>query len=86
MVPTLMPGDTVLAEMGMSVEVGDIVILRRSANLLIIKRVSEIFHNGGIYVISDNADASGARDSRHFGVMDTDQIMGRVTSRLASAP
>ncbi|NEQ52581.1 MAG: hypothetical protein F6K11_20985, partial [Leptolyngbya sp. SIO3F4] len=54
--------------------------------LLIIKRVGEIFYDGGVYLISDNAMEPSARDSRHFGVVQTDQIVGRVTSILASAP
>ncbi len=98
MVPTLMPGDTVLAEMGSVVEVGDIAIARwndrfaaRSnslaspAEFLLIKRVSDIFHDGSVYLISDNANDPNVRDSRHFGVMAADQILGRVTSRLAAA-
>lgn len=90
MVPTLMPGDTVLAEMGVGVQVGDIAIAlpptATSSELLLIKRVGEIFYDGGIYVISDNTEEPGVRDSRHFGVISTHRILGRVTSRLASAP
>ncbi|MEM1251409.1 MAG: S24/S26 family peptidase [Cyanobacteria bacterium P01_H01_bin.21] len=100
MVPTLMPGDTVLAEMGVPVHVGDIVVVRwngdtsiaskpvnkanEDSSLLLVKRVSEIFYDGCVYLISDNADEPNARDSRHFGVMATNHILGRVTSRLAS--
>ncbi|MBE9066326.1 S24/S26 family peptidase [Leptolyngbya cf. ectocarpi LEGE 11479] len=92
MVPTLMPGDTVLAEMGVQVQVGDIAIARppttaaTSSERLLIKRVSEIFYDGGIYLISDNTEEPGVRDSRHFGIISTHRILGRVTSRLASAP
>ncbi len=86
MVPTLMPGDTVLAEMGTAVQVGEIVILYGPAGLLMVKRVSEIFYDGDVYVLSDNTSDPSARDSRHFGVIALDQIMGRVTSRLALAP
>ena len=97
MVPTLMPGDTVLAEMGAPVCVGDIVVVcwngdtlkwprpvNEDSSLLLIKRVSEIFYDGGVYLISDNAHEPNARDSRHFGVMAANHILGRVTSRLAS--
>ncbi|MEM7065785.1 MAG: S24/S26 family peptidase [Cyanobacteria bacterium P01_B01_bin.77] len=95
MVPTLMPGDTVLAEMGGQVQVGDIAIAHiptaaststESTDLLLIKRVREIFYDGGVYVISDNTEAPGVCDSRHFGVIAAHRILGRVTSRLASAP
>ena len=103
MVPTLMPGDTVLAEMGSAIEVGDIAIVRWDSNvklsgvseqrpnqisvppLLLVKRVSEIFCDGGVYLISDNAHEPSARDSRHFGVIEANGILGRVTSRLASS-
>lgn len=94
MAPTLMPGDTVLAEMGTVVQIGDIAILRWSdvsgseplsltSGRLLVKRVSDIFYDGGVYVISDNLDESSARDSRHFGVIPSTQVLGRVTSRLA---
>ena len=95
MVPTLMPGDTILAEMGGTLNVGDIAIARvqkgqgvtpsSSAVLLVIKRVSEIFYDGGVYLISDNASEPRARDSRHFGVIEANCVIGRVTSRLATS-
>ena len=53
--------------------------------LLLIKRVGEIFYDGGVYLISDNAKELHARDSRHFGVVDSNQVIGHVTSRLASS-
>ena len=104
MVPTLMPGDTVLAEMDVSVCVGDIVVVcwhaaepsdslvsnplpaSEGSSLLLVKRVSEIFYDGGVYLISDNAHESNARDSRHFGVIAANHVLGRVTCRLASSP
>ncbi|MBT9317885.1 S26 family signal peptidase [Leptothoe spongobia] len=87
MVPTLMPGDTVLAEMGAVVRLGDIAIASHPTkpDVLLIKRVQEIFYDGGVYLISDNVKELSARDSRHFGVIHADQILGRVTSYLASA-
>lgn len=88
MLPTLMPGDTVLVAMGAPVKVGDIAIAVHPAkpDTLIIKRVQETFFDGGVYLISDNAKEPSARDSRHFGVFAREQIVGHVTSRLASAP
>lgn len=103
MVPTLMPGDTVLAEIGGAIKVGDIAVVRWSSYvklsgvseqcvnqgsalpLLLVKRVSEIFYDGSVYLISDNAHEPSARDSRHFGVIEATCILGRVTSRLASS-
>ncbi|NEQ51782.1 MAG: hypothetical protein F6K11_16845, partial [Leptolyngbya sp. SIO3F4] len=78
MLPTLRPGDTVLAEIGVSIHVGDIAIAMMQLSqatklmevippeLLIIKRVGEIFYDGGVYLISDNAMEPSARDSRHL--------------------
>lgn len=97
MVPTLMPGDTILAEMGVGAQVGDIAIAlpptarsvdpsaapSTAPDLLLVKRVSEIFYDGGVYVISDNTEEPGVRDSRHFGIIPAHHILGRVTSRLA---
>ncbi|MEO0869253.1 MAG: S24/S26 family peptidase [Cyanobacteria bacterium J06642_11] len=96
MLPTLRPGDVVLAEIDVDVHVGDIVIVRYSSGkrthggetgspseLLLIKRIDNIFYDGGLYLISDNTNAPDARDSRHFGVFSVDQVVGRVTSRLA---
>ena len=93
MVPTLMPGDTILAKMGEAVQVGDIAIAQvrtsqvvapdNSAGLLLIKRVGEIFYDGSVYLISDNTGEPRARDSRHFGVIAANRVIGRVTSRLA---
>ena len=56
-----------------------------TSSLLLIKRVGEIFYDGGVYLISDNAKELHARDSRHFGVVDSNQVIGHVTSRLASS-
>ncbi|MEM7795082.1 MAG: S26 family signal peptidase [Cyanobacteria bacterium P01_C01_bin.118] len=87
MIPTLMPGDTVLAEIEGGLQSGDIAIASHPTHpgLLLIKRVQETFYGGGVYLISDNTEESTARDSRHFGVLTKDHIIGRVTSRLAVA-
>lgn len=88
MVPTLMPGDTVFVRIDGLVQTGDIAISTHptDSELLLIKRVQETFYDGGVYLISDNTDEATARDSRHFGVLTKDHIIGRVTSRLAAAP
>lgn len=88
MMPTLMSGDTVLADMGAMAQLGDIAIATHPVqpNMLLIKRVQEIFYDGGVYLISDNTHEPSVRDSRHFGVVTASRIIGRVTSRLAAAP
>ena len=87
MVPTLMPGDTVLAAMGPVGQVGDIAIAPHPTrpNFLLIKRIQAIFPDGGVYLISDNTQDPSVRDSRHFGVIAASHMLGRVTSRLAAA-
>ncbi|MEO0539543.1 MAG: S26 family signal peptidase [Cyanobacteria bacterium P01_A01_bin.105] len=96
MLPTLQPGDTVLAAplnlshkvlngaRAGSVRVGDIVIARHptQANLLLIKRVKETFYDGGCYLISDNLAEPTAQDSRSFGVIAADQLVARITCLL----
>ncbi|MEO0349082.1 MAG: S24/S26 family peptidase [Cyanobacteria bacterium P01_A01_bin.15] len=94
MVPTLMPGDTVLAAMGSPIRLGDIAIAvspipsdtASAPEQLIVKRVHKIFYDGGVYLISDNVIEPSVRDSRHFGVLAASRIIGRITSRLAAAP
>ncbi|MBX2862838.1 MAG: S26 family signal peptidase [Leptolyngbyaceae cyanobacterium MAG.088] len=88
MMPTLLPGDTVLAEMDAAVKVGDVAIASHPTqpDILLIKRIQDIFYDGGVYLISDNTEEISAQDSRHFGVFAANQIHGRVTSHLASPP
>ncbi|MEL6138846.1 MAG: nickel-type superoxide dismutase maturation protease [Cyanobacteria bacterium J06626_23] len=91
MLPTLKPGDTVLVQpLAPSTVIAscDIVVARHPShpNLLLIKRVKEIFYDGGCYLISDNLAEPTAQDSRSFGVVAADQIIGRVTSLFVSAP
>lgn len=88
MVPTLMPGDTVFAEIDGVVQTGDIAIATHPTHrgLLLVKRVQATFYDGGVYLISDNTEDATARDSRQFGVLAKDHVIGRVTSRLAAAP
>ena len=95
MMPTLKPGDTVLAKMGELVQVGDIAIVEiptsevtansSGSSLLVIKRVHKVFHDGSVFLVSDNAKEPTVRDSRHFGAISANQVVGRVTSRLATA-
>ncbi|MEO1592217.1 MAG: S26 family signal peptidase [Cyanobacteria bacterium J06632_22] len=90
MLPTLKPGDTVLAAPVATMRpmtVGDIVIVRQplGSDRLLIKRVKETFYDGGCYLISDNLAEPTAQDSRSFGVVAADQMVARVTSVLLAA-
>lgn len=75
MSPALRPGQDILsfnwAYLGRKPKVGDIVIVKSG----IVKRVQRI-EGDKIYLIGDNMEES--TDSRHFGLIDRKQIIGRV--------
>ena len=85
MLPTLKPDDDILVvpvTRMTKLSPGDIVLCRHpfKPELRMVKRISETFYDGGCYVLSDNA-AEGT-DSRSFGAIGREQIVGLVTSRL----
>jgi signal peptidase I len=60
----------------------EIVVLRdpEQNGRLLVKRVAfDVERGGGVYVLGDNATAS--RDSRHFGAIPREAILGRVILR-----
>ncbi|MGF7228699.1 MAG: S26 family signal peptidase [Candidatus Saccharibacteria bacterium] len=76
MVPTLRPNQIVIASGWFhSIDVGDVVILRRSGREQI-KRVSELDPLKGVFVLGDNSRQS--TDSRSFGWLDFDEILAKV--------
>ncbi|MEO1391606.1 MAG: nickel-type superoxide dismutase maturation protease [Cyanobacteria bacterium J06634_5] len=83
--PTLEPGEDVLVvpiNPTLGISPGDIVVCLHplKTHLRMVKRVSETFYDGSCYVLSDNA-AEGS-DSRVFGVVGRELIIGKVTSRF----
>lgn len=85
MLPTLKPNDDVLVVPVTRMTVlapGDIVVCLHPfrPDLRMIKRVSEVFYDGGVFVLSDNAEEGN--DSRSFGAIGRDRVVGLVTSRL----
>lgn len=85
MLPSLRPGEDVLVmpvSATTKLSPNDVVVCFHpfKPNIRMIKRISEIFYDGGCYVLSDNA-AEGS-DSRSFGVIERSLIIGKVTSRL----
>ena len=81
MTPALSDGQFVLYESGARIEVGDIVVSRHpSQPIEIVKRVASIDPAGLVELASDN-QAAGT-DSRSFGRIDIDDVVGTVTISL----
>ena len=85
MLPTLSHGEDVLVtpvQAQTKISPGDIIICCHplKQDIRMIKRVSETFYDGGCYVLSDNV--SEGSDSRSFGVVGRELVIGRVTSRF----
>ena len=87
MEPTLAAGDVVFVDVT-SIERSllndlDVVVARhpQQPNVEIVKRVSFIESNG-VYLLSDNAEDPTAADSRRFGLVPMDNLVGRVISKL----
>ncbi len=81
MMPTLQPGQFVLYEPGRPVVAGDVVVARHpSQPIEIVKRVVAVDPVGLVELGSDN-EAAGT-DSRSFGRIDIDEVVGTVTISL----
>ena len=84
--PTLEPGDYVLvnswAYRFRRPRRGDLVVLRdpEVPNRFLVKRVSETMEAGRVRIVGDNLSRS--RDSRAFGPIAVDRIVGKVWLRL----
>lgn len=85
MLPTLRAGDEVLLDTHAydhaAPLAGDIVVAfhPEQPDLKIIKRVGAVLANG-LFLSSDNASAGS--DSRQFGVVGMDKVVGRVNGRF----
>jgi len=86
MEPTLKSGDYVfvnkLAYVFGDPSKGDVVVLRHpeEKGKFLIKRVSLVTNSDKYYVLGDNKNFS--RDSRHFGPIKKDSIIGKVWIHL----
>ncbi len=84
MLPLLKPGDEILvnpyAYRGSLPKINDIVVTRHpdQANLVIVKRITAIEHNGNCFLTGDNSP--GSTDSRHWGTIHSSDLAGKVTS------
>ena len=84
MLPALRHGDVVLVDPSASPVAGDIVLTRHPlrSDTRIIKRLDHITDDGRLYLLGDNAAES--TDSRAFGTLNPDLLIGRVVLRLTS--
>jgi nickel-type superoxide dismutase maturation protease len=80
MQPTLRPGDRVIVATWLRVRVGDVVVLRDPERYTTYsaKRVAALTR-GGLDLRGDNVNVS--RDSRHFGSVPRQLVIGRVVFR-----
>ncbi|MBC3843950.1 nickel-type superoxide dismutase maturation protease [Streptacidiphilus sp. 4-A2] len=85
MVPTLSHGDRLVCRYGGSVRPGSIVVARHPLRqeLLLVKRAVER-RPGGWWLLSDNSLVEG--DSRDFGTVPDELVLGRVLCRLSPRP
>jgi len=82
MVPTLRPGDLVLARYGARTRPGDVVLARYRArpDRIVVKRAVRA-EDGGWWLASDNPFAEGAADSARFGPVPRENIVAVVLVR-----
>lgn len=81
MLPTLKSGDAVLVEPKSKVKIGDLVLVvdPDRSSVKIVKRVTETSADG--YVLSGD-NPSECPDSRTFGGLSIESIIGRVVCKL----
>lgn len=82
MIPTLAPGERLLVRNDGPIVLGDIVVFRRETQFDV-KRVKHI-EAEGIFVQGDNELVS--TDSRNYGLIPFEDIIGTVTYRIWPKP
>lgn len=82
MLPTLKDGDKVLVKPKGNIRIGDVVLVEHpyKISVKIVKRVSGIEVDGRLALSGDNPSTS--TDSRTFGTVSLESIIGKVTSKL----
>ena len=88
MQPTLNEGETVLLDLfayrQAKPEVGDLVLAQhpfQPANQMI-KRITAVTEDGRFFLQGDNPEPTASTDSRSFGPVSPDKIVGKVTHRF----
>ena len=63
---------------------GDVVLARHPIrrDVRIVKRVTHVPESGRFFLTGDNPDSLQSTDSRSFGAVPQDRILGRVLGRL----
>ncbi len=81
MQPALRPGDRLVVATWLEPRVGDIIVLHDPERALAysVKRVAAITEDALVDVRGDNVNVS--RDSRHFGPVQPELVIGRVVFR-----
>jgi nickel-type superoxide dismutase maturation protease len=82
MIPTLAPGERLLVRLDGPIVLGDIVVFERP-NQFDIKRILRI-EADGVFVQGDNDQVS--TDSRTYGLIPHDNVIGVATYRLWPKP
>jgi len=84
MLPTLKSGQTIIADRGANISIGDIVLAAHpfKKSVKMIKRVESIKSDGRCVLAGDNPEASS--DSRAFGSISRDDILGKVVCILSN--
>lgn len=79
--PALEPGDRLLVAGFLRLNPGDVVAVvdPREPNRVLVKRVTDVDADGRVTVVGDNRGAS--TDSRTFGAVDADLVVGRAFYR-----
>jgi nickel-type superoxide dismutase maturation protease len=87
MVPALRHGDWLIALRTRRVRPGQIVLAMHPERpgFQLVKRAARQT-GGGWWLASDFPDAPGVKDSRHFGPVPPDQLVGRVLARYWPDP
>lgn len=85
MEPSMGNGDWWLVRRGSTCTVGRVVLLRHPSrpDLLMVKRIRRI-DDGGVWVEGDNP--AGSQDSRQFGPVPPECIVGRLILRYRRGP
>ena len=82
MIPTLAPGERLLVRLDGPIVIGDIAVFKR-ADQFEVKRIARI-EAEGVFVQGDNDLAS--TDSRTYGLVPHDDVIGVATYRLWPKP